>query len=99
MITHTSPNDYQKRVVIVSRLERLCEVCGEHVIYLPSIKANACVSCKRVGDGVEVWEHHAATFRRGLWEMEVEKAYHLVRQMDEQMPTFGGAMDLAEVQS
>ena len=78
MITNKSPMDYNRRVVIVSRLERLCEVCGEPVAQMPD--GYRCISCKHVGY-VEVFEHMAHIFRRGLWEKEIEKAHAYVSLM------------------
>jgi hypothetical protein len=96
MITNTSPHDYNKRVVVTSRLERLCEVCGEHVFFIPRLNAKACSSCNHIGEGVEVWEHMAHVFRRGLMEKEIEKALAYARCM----PDIGGAFVLyPEVQS
>ena len=92
MRTNTAPWDYQKRIIAVSRLERLCEKCGNYVVDTP--KGLRCITCKHTGY-VEVWTHQAEMFRRGLWEIEIEKALHLARLLDEQMPTFGGAMQLA----
>jgi hypothetical protein len=91
MKTNTAPWDYEKRVVIVSRLTRLCEKCGNHVVAMPD--GVRCITCKHTGF-VEVWEHMAEAFRRGLWEIETEKALALVELLDEQMPTFGGTMEL-----
>jgi hypothetical protein len=90
MITNTAPFDYRKRRIIIPRLERLCEVCGAHVIPMPPDGAKVCSSCKHPGDCVEVWEHMAHVFRRGLMEKEIEKAYELASQM----PDIGGAMEL-----
>jgi hypothetical protein len=46
MITNTAPFDYRKRRIIIPRLERLCEVCGAHVIPMPPDGAKVCSSCK-----------------------------------------------------
>lgn len=87
MITNRSPWDYQKRVAVVSRLERLCEICGDPVVAMPD--GVRCISCKHTGY-VEVWEHMAHAFRRGLWEKEIEKAIYLAGLM----PDIGGAVQL-----
>jgi len=84
MITSTAPYDYRKRIAIISRLERLCEVCGAHVIPVPPTFKLACASCKHPGEGVEVWEHMAETFRRGLMEKEIEKALFYASEMPDQ---------------
>jgi DNA replication protein DnaC len=87
MITNTSPMDYRKRVVIVSRLIRLCEVCGEPVADTPN--GYRCISCKHVGY-VEVFEHEAEEFRCGLWEQETIQALAYAAKM----PNIGGAFVL-----
>jgi hypothetical protein len=87
VITNHSPMDYHKRVVIVSRLVRLCEVCGEPVAQMPD--GLRCISCKHVGY-VEVFEHMAETFRRGLMQKEIEKALAYASGM----PDVGGAFVL-----
>lgn len=77
-ITRTAPHDYEKRILVVSRLVRLCEECGAHVVSLPPSGELACMVCKHTGF-VEVWEHMAAAFRRGLEEKQEETAQMLER--------------------
>jgi hypothetical protein len=95
--TRTHPLDYQKRIVIVSQLKRLCAKCGGNTACLPpTFDVLRCISCKST-DTVEVWEHMADTFRRGLMEREYEKALHLAAacapQMDEFLQIIGEVLD------
>jgi ribosomal protein S27AE len=89
MKTNTAPQDYQKRIVIVSQLQKLCETCGAHVV-LHSDDTYRCVSCNST-QWVEVWEHMADTFRRGLIEREEEAARMLAT---EHAPQMGMVLDI-----
>lgn len=87
MITHKSPYDYEKRVLIVSQLVRVCAVCGNYAYIRGSDEKRVCISCGSENI-VEVWEHDLGTFRNGLLEKEHEKALWLVGMLKPQMDDF-----------
>lgn len=84
MITRTSPHDYEKRVVIVSQLIRLCADCGGHTC--PNHQdVRECMTCKST-ETAEVWEHEATDFREALsLAKEMEKAQRIVFDCQPQM--------------
>jgi hypothetical protein len=87
MKTNTAPWDYEKRVVLVSKLVRLCNVCGNYVVDQP--RGYKCLTCTNT-HYEEVWEHDVDTFRCGLWQIEYEKSLYFAGLM----PDIGGAMKL-----
>lgn len=80
MQTSTTPWDYRKRIMLVSRLVRLCAVCGSGTYLRPSDGRIACLSCGST-ETVEMWEHMAEVFRRGLMELEQRKAAELAEEL------------------
>jgi len=61
MITNTPKHDHQKRVVLLSQLEKLCYFCGGHVFPHPD-GVTRCVRCAGT-EYTEVQESEAREFR------------------------------------
>lgn len=70
-MTNKHPIDYQKRIVIVSQLARVCTDCGSYAALLPA--GWVCVRCQST-NVAEVWEHMLDAFRRGLAEIKAGAA-------------------------
>ena len=86
-ITTTSPKDYQKRIVVISQLVRLCEVCGTRVLMTST--GLQCISCGHEGY-VEKWEHEIEDFRAELWEKEINRARELAATASFELVKAGG---------
>lgn len=77
MKTNRAPWDYENKTMIVSQIVKLCGKCGSNMVHKYHYYCPKC-GCLEY---VEVFEHMAETFRRGLWEIETEKALQLVADM------------------
>lgn len=95
MKTNTAPQDYNRRVVIVSQIVKLCAKCGGRMGDTRS--GLCCISCGH-DKYHDVFEHMADVYRRGLMEQQEEAARWLalsmMPQMDVALEFIGASLNL-----
>lgn len=98
MKTNQAPWDYKQPVVIKSQLIKLCAKCGAPMFWRYEYRCCSCPS----SEYVELYEHQAETFRRGLIEIEEEKAKSLaldcMPQLDVFLEIVGASLDMDDEQ-
>jgi hypothetical protein len=94
--TRLHPHDYNKRIVLIDHLKRLCNQCGGFCAPDHDNGGFFCMSCKST-DVAEVMESKVDDFRARLESREYEKAVELAAdcapQMDEFLDMLGAAMN------
>ena len=77
-MTKQSPWDYNKRILIVSQLVRVCTKCGSHTAV--NSTGRFCISCKGTTFR-EIFEHQLDDYRASLLAAQEAEAQRIVEEL------------------